>query len=246
MRKLKWRLRGTNVTSLSHQTLSAPTQENIYSSKPQTEVQSRNCSTPWQHVKVGEREKRNDRIRTYRSCIQHKNLEIVRNPEVAFWSWFDTIISFKTPPKLFHSRSFEVNWQQTYKGQVFNVAWMPGTFTYGKVRLYSGIPLLFCQGLIGTQKALSLLLPPEGATTTRYFTGSPVSAPVTYTSANRASDPILYRLSPGHTRMCSWKMARSRIRKLTIYPVPWKIPWSSTASHPGLTEALHSDIPVFT
>ena len=101
MRKLKWRLRGTNVTSLSHQTLSAPTQENIYSSKPQTEVQSRNCSTPWQHVKVGERERRNDRIRTYRSCIQHKNLEIVRNPEVAFWSWFDTIISFKNPPNYF-------------------------------------------------------------------------------------------------------------------------------------------------
>ena len=48
-----------------------------------------------------ERERRNDRIRTYRSCIQHKNLEIVRNPEVAFWSWFDTIISFKTPPNYF-------------------------------------------------------------------------------------------------------------------------------------------------
>ena len=44
-----------------------------------------------------------------------QNIEIICNPYVTFFGWFDTGIDFKDPA-LVHLRSFDMNQQQTYRG----------------------------------------------------------------------------------------------------------------------------------
>ena len=66
-------------------------------------------------------------MRTYFLFIQHKSLEIICSPGVAFLSWFDNGNCFKDSG-LTDSRSFETNQQHIYRGSSFNVEWMRGTF----------------------------------------------------------------------------------------------------------------------
>ena len=66
-------------------------------------------------------------IRPYLSFIQHKSPKVVCRLEDIIFYWFDTGFYFKDPG-LIKSRSFEMNWPQTYRGLSFYVGWMRGTF----------------------------------------------------------------------------------------------------------------------
>ena len=82
---------------------------------------------------VGERELN---IRVYLSFIEHKALKYyICSRENTSKRWFRTGMGYKDP-ELVHSRSFEMNWQQTYRGQVFMLCG-------GKVRLFMIIPSLW-------------------------------------------------------------------------------------------------------
>ena len=65
--------------------------------------------------------------------IQHTSFETLCSPYVTFWSWFDTIISFKDH-ELLDPKSFEKNQPQTYMD---HVSMLDGW----EIRSYATIPL---------------------------------------------------------------------------------------------------------
>jgi hypothetical protein len=57
------------------------------------------------------------------------SLEIVYNPKVILYSWFDIKINLKDP-KLIYLRSFEMNRQQSYRVSNFYFGWMKCMLSY--------------------------------------------------------------------------------------------------------------------
>ena len=55
--------------------------------------------------------------------LSHESHEITCSMYVTSLSWFDTAISFKNP-KITQSKSFDMNWPQTYRSLGSYVGWM--------------------------------------------------------------------------------------------------------------------------